>query len=178
MESKTEKLNRIAQDCIKDLNGIGIKTGRVLAFEVNTRAASRWGQCKKTPNGYIININAVLLDERNGDEGLINTLYHELLHTCADCMDHGEKWKRYAAQVKARLGYNIKRTSSADEKLSAEMQAEEARRESERRAHSKKYIIKCEKCGSELYRATFSKVIQSPELYRCGRCGGELKRIK
>ena len=178
MESKAEKLNRIAQDCIIDLDGVGIKTGRVLAFEVNTRAANRWGQCKKTPNGYIININAVLLDDRNGDEGLINTLYHELLHTCAGCMDHGEKWKRYAAQVKARLGYNIKRTSSAAEKLSAEMQTEEARRESDRRAHSKKYILKCEKCGSELCRATFSKVIQSPELYRCGKCGGEFRRIK
>lgn len=175
MESKTEKLNRIAQDCIKDLDGIGIKTGRVLAFEVNTRAASRWGQCKKTPNGYIININAVLLDDRNGDEGLINTLYHELLHTCADCMNHGAKWKEYAAQVKTRLGYNIKRTSNEEEKgIAAECAAEYNR---QKKDTPPRYVFRCKGCGAIVTRQKASDFVQHPELYRCGICKGKFDKI-
>ena len=63
-------LNKYAQKCMLMLELINIECGTVLGFEVNTTAAKRWGQCKHTPKGHYININADLLDEQNPEEAL------------------------------------------------------------------------------------------------------------
>ena len=102
--------------CMNELDRIGIPYGNVIDVTINTRAKKRWGQCRKVPGGFTININVVLLDEKNDVDGLRNTIFHELLHTCPDCWNHGTQWKAYAAMIRRELGYNIQRTSSAEEK--------------------------------------------------------------
>lgn len=98
------------------LDSIGVQYGNIIDFTVNTRAQKRWGQCRKVPGGYTININAVLLDERNSEDGLMNTILHELAHSVDGCMNHGTNWKAVANHIHNALGYNIKRTDSAEEK--------------------------------------------------------------
>lgn len=45
---KMKDLQMIANECIRDLNAIGIYPHcKAKDFSVNTRAKSRWGQCKK-----------------------------------------------------------------------------------------------------------------------------------
>lgn len=102
--------------CMNELDRIGIPYGNVIDVTIKTRAKKRWGQCRKVPGGFTININVVLLDEKNDVDGLRNTIFHELLHTCPDCWNHGTQWKAYAAMIRRELGYNIQRTSSAEEK--------------------------------------------------------------
>lgn len=81
-------LMEYANECMVKLDDLGIEYGNVLEFKVNTRAAHRWGQCKVVPGGYSINISAVLLDD-NDEQGLINTIFHELLHTyLKGCCNH------------------------------------------------------------------------------------------
>lgn len=158
-------LDEYAILCMEELDAIGIEYGNIVEFKVNTRAKKRWGQCRAIPGGYSINISVVLLDERNDEQGLKETIIHELLHSCKGCMNHGENWKRLAAKVNRAYGYNIKRCSSAEDKGVQE----ETRPVNVRIVN---YIIKCNKCGHTYTRTRMSKLIQRPERYRCGHCGG------
>ena len=138
--------------CMEELDAVGIEYGNIIGVKVNTRAKKRWGQCRAVPGGYLIDISSVLLDERNDEQGLKETIIHELLHSCKGCMNHGENWKRLAAKVNRAYNYNIKRCSTADDKGVQE----ETKPIS---LHTVNYVIKCNKCGYT---------------YRCGCCGGTL----
>ena len=165
-------LNAIAKECMKMLDDIGIKYGKVVEFKVNTRAHKRWGQCNRVTGGFSININKIFLDDRNDIDGLKNTIIHELLHTCDGCLNHGPQWKALASKVNDVYGYNIKRCSDANEK---------GIKKDTRPKHKilkYKYEIKCEKCGHVYKRTKMSAIIQHPEQYRCGHCHGNLKRTK
>jgi len=110
-------LEAIAYECMEKLDALEIPYGNVTEISVNTRAKSRWGQCRHKPDGtHTININVELLDESNDIRGLENTIIHELLHTCPGCNNHGPIWKTYAEKVRAAYGYDIKRCSDAAEK--------------------------------------------------------------
>lgn len=151
--------------CMNELDRIGIPYGNVIDVTINTRAKKRWGQCRKVPGGFTININVVLLDEKNDVEGLKNTIFHELLHTCPDCWNHGTKWKAYAAMVRRELGYNIQRTSSAEEKgVIKEPEVE----------RTPKYQIVCNGCGNIWERYKMSKTIKQISRCRCDSCNGRL----
>ena len=165
-------LNEVAKECMKMLDDIGIKYGKVVEFKINTRAHKRWGQCKHVTGGYSININKIFLDEKNDIDGLKNTIIHELLHTCKGCMNHGPEWKRLASKVNNVYGFNVKRCSNANEKGINEDTRPI------RKIVEYKYEIQCKKCGHIYKRAKISNIIQHPEQYRCGYCHGELKRVK
>ena len=151
--------------CMNELDRIGIPYGNVIDVTINTRAKKRWGQCRKVPGGFTININVVLLDEKNDVDGLRNTIFHELLHTCPDCWNHGTQWKAYAAMIHRELGYNIQRTSSAEEKgVITEPETE----------RTPKYQIVCNSCGHIWKRYKMCKAIKRIENFRCGYCNGRL----
>lgn len=121
-------LTVIINNCISDLNAIGIYPNKIEKVEVNTRAKSRWGQCKYHTDSfgdrhYSINISALLLDERTPMNSLLDTCYHELLHAVDGCMNHGSKWESLADLVSDCYSVNISRCSSASEKLGEEMKA-------------------------------------------------------
>ena len=158
-------LTTYALECMEELDSIGIEYGNIIDFTVNTRAKKRWGQCKAVPGGYLININEALLNEKNSEDGLKNTIMHELLHSCEGCMNHGQKWKEVVGIVNRKLGYGIKTTSSSAEKGVLE----------ETRNIKVKYRIVCKKCGNELTRSKMTKVVKYPSMYQCGKCHGDLK---
>lgn len=59
--------------------------------------------------GYIYRIEISRYTLGSSQKSVINTLLHELLHTCKDCMNHGPLWKSYASKVNLHYGYDIKR---------------------------------------------------------------------
>ena len=158
-------LQQYARECLKELDAIGIEYGNITKFVINTRANKRWGLCEPVPGGFQIEISSVLLDERNDEAGLKNTIIHEILHTCKGCQNHQENWKRVAQKVNAAYGYNIKRTSSTLEKgvLEETMPPIPAN-----------YVVECKCCGYTYTREKKSKLITNMERYRCGVCGGRL----
>lgn len=159
-------INAVYADCRKKLEDIGIQCGNVMAVTVNTRAASRWGQCKRINGYYTINISARLLDDDVELVHLEDTMIHELLHTCDGCMNHGAEWKRRAEMVNRAYGYNIKRTASAAEKGIAEDRVERAA----------KYKFVCNECGQVITRNRASDFTRRYTAYRCGICKGTLRR--
>lgn len=183
-------LQATATKCIKMLEDIGIHpTVTPSQFTVNTRATKRFGQAKKA-NGrwYNVNINHWLLDDNSPQEGLENTVLHELLHTVDGCSGHTGKWLRLAQQVKSAYGYDITRTSTAEEKLginSKNFRKEQAEKKAKRRANKPypyKYKIVCEGCSTESYRQrkdTSIKLItgEIKGYCTCNHCGSHSFKV-
>lgn len=177
-------LQATATKCIRMLEEIGVHpTVTPQQFTVNTRATKRFGQAKKA-NGrwYNVNINHWLLDDNSPQEGLENTVLHELLHTVDGCNGHTGKWLRLAQQVKSAYGYDITRTSTAEEKLgenAVNFRKEQAEKKAKRRANKPypyKYKIVCEDCSTESHRQRKDTTIKliTGELKgycTCNRCG-------
>lgn len=159
----------------EELEAIGIEVGNIIEVVPNSRAKSRWGQCKIVTKNYYwedrefsINISTRLLQDDVRDEALKNVLIHECIHSCRGCFNHGTEWKRLANLVNDCYScYNIKRCSSSEEYGIKE----------ERKKTEYKYIFKCENCGQTIKRQKASKFTKYYDLYRCGRCGCSFKKI-
>ncbi len=163
-----KQLEKYVAQCQHDLDILGIPYGKVRSWEINTRAKSRWGLCKRLKGGeFAISIAQALLEDDTDDQALMDTIMHELLHTVPGCLEHKGKWKLYADLVNRRLPqYTIKRSTSYEEKGLTPPQSEAA-------VH---YILRCSKCGAEFQRSRKSKLVKNPEKFRCGICYGRLIR--
>lgn len=135
---------------------------------INLRAKKRFGACRLIKDHgkkfFIIEISYNLYN--SDDKTIMEVIAHEVLHTCNGAMNHGEKWKRYAFIMNKTYGYNIKRVSTREEMNLSEEKID--------KLYNVKYIVKCLKCGKEIYRLRKSKVVMHPEKYRC-QCGGKLQ---
>jgi len=167
--SEHEYLNRIAEQCLRDLTSMNIPYGNIRDFTVNRRSKMRWGQCRYMPDGFHININEALCDGKH-EEGLKSTLIHEILHTCDGCMNHGNRWKHWAAIVHDNTGLNIQTGDTVQNKGFTEAEYLAKRR-------PPKYKLMCKKCGLAVSYRSKSKVVKNYTNYRCGSCGGELELI-
>lgn len=158
--------NELLQEGIKLVESIGIKPGKINPeVVVNKRAINRFGLCTKKYNDgydYIIEINYRLLE--GNKESAMETMIHEILHTCKGCMNHGKTWTAYANKVTRELGYKITRTSTFESKSLERPKA--------------KYIIACKECDVKYMRHRKSKVVTHYKRYRCGSCSGELELLK
>lgn len=86
---------------------LNIPIGCVKTVKENSRLSSTWGRCRKvTQCTYEIEIKSRLLKDDVPHEVLMNTMLHELIHTCKNCMNHGEVFKRYAARLN-KVGWDI-----------------------------------------------------------------------
>lgn len=169
-------LQKLFKECKEELDYIGIKYGCIESITINTRAKKRWGQCKCTLNSqywenriFSINISSRLLQDDISDNACKNTIMHEILHTCRGCMNHGEEWKRVSEIVNDCYAfYNIKRTTTAEEKGIKE----------EEDSKNYKYALRCKCCGKIFYKTRMCDVIRYPKLYNHKIDGGQLERIK
>lgn len=156
--------------CMAKLDAIGIKYGNIVSVVVNTRAKSRWGQCKSIGgNRYTINISASLLADDAPQIGLEETLMHELAHSVKGCMNHKANWKAVVDRINRAYGYHIKRTNSAEDKGFTDEQIEV-------RQSVKRYACSCAKCGYTIYRERLSDFVKRPGRYIHSGCGGHFER--
>lgn len=166
-KANINRINELLQYAIMQVKQAGIPASDFISPEVviNSRAKSRLGACRlsksKFKKHFTIEIGSALMicSEREITEVLV----HEVIHTCPGCMNHGEKWKKYAACMNKIYGYDIKRLYDIENTKLKEATAKRY-----------KYRITCESCGAEMFRQRNSKVIKDIKRYRC-RCGGKLK---
>lgn len=154
----------LRQECLAEIAAIGIEIGYIKEWTVNTRAKSRWGQCKKEKDGtFSIQISdRLLVDDRITEKACKETIIHEILHTCKGCMQHRGKWKAYAEQMNRMYGYNIKRVTTGGEKGVENYKP---------KSMAVKYVLTCGKCGATVYRKRSSKFTRYYRNYLCTRCG-------
>lgn len=157
------------QECREMLDIINVPYGRIKEVVVNGRANSRWGCCKRSGQGYVIEINPVLLSEKVEETALYNMLMHEILHTVDFNDGHGRVWKSWARKVNREYGLDIKRCDG-DKDSTAKKMLENRR--------IIKYVIGCPCCGKRYEYQKRSQAVQHPEHYRCGKCGSTLELIQ
>lgn len=151
-----------ANKAMKDLDSLGINYAKGIKWKVNSRAQKRWGCCtEKVDGSYIIEINAVLLDERVPTEGLMNTIYHELCHSVPNGMCHSGEWLKAVTKINKAFGTNIKRTNSTEEKGV----------DNKVTISYYKYHFRCTNCGTITHKNRQSNFTRNPQSYGCRICG-------
>ncbi|WP_029319126.1 hypothetical protein [Butyrivibrio sp. AE3004] len=154
----------LKEKSLSDVKNAGIKIGKIVSWEINTRAKTRWGQCKKNIDGtYAIQISSTLLtDDRISEKAVLETMIHEILHTCENGMNHQGNWKINAEIMNRTYGYNIKRITKGSEKGVEDYKS---------KPREIKYIFTCKGCGVQIYRKRDSKFTRNYRNYCCARCG-------
>jgi len=154
-------MDKLLQKGLEQVKSAGITPGNINPkVIINSRAKNRFGVCRRTMGKYDfeIEMNSKLLEAK--EEKAMNTMVHEILHSCKDCMNHGKTWKAYANIMNTKFGYDIARTTS-HEKLGIETPVA-------------KYTIECQKCHSKINRQKKSNLVTHTHHYKCGKCGGKL----
>ena len=161
-------LNKLFNECKDELKKINIPFSNDIDLDVMTSKRS-WGTCilHRLDNNFTIKINIKLLDDNVPDIPAKNTIIHELLHTCPNCMKHTGEWKEYANKVNCYYSqYNIKRTNSSEEY------------EVKIKPVTYNYLFKCDKCGKEIgYQRNSSKFVQYYWRYTHSVDGGHFIKI-
>lgn len=155
-----KNLYKVYSDCVSICEKHKIPIADVIHIEVNSRAKKRWGLCTKNSNeSFTIQISDRLLKDDVSEEATFNTMIHELIHTCPNCMNHGKEWKKWAEVINKNTNYNIKRTTSCAEKGVENPIATMPR-----------YIVKCTNCFSEWYYDRAGRVIKNIGRCKCPYC--------
>lgn len=137
-----ERLDILLQEVIQEARALKIPVSSTIEKNVivNGRPKKRFGCCRKSRNGFEIEVSRFLLDEAGCSEKIVKgVLAHEVLHTCRDCYEHGMLWKSYAGQMNKAYGYQIKRVNSFAEMGMA------GREEKLAESRHIRYIIQCKK---------------------------------
>lgn len=163
------RLASLMDTCIGQMRAIGIEPSRqIFAIRENRRAKKRLGCCKvvkeRGRTGFVIEVSSIM--ERCSDEVLKDVIFHELLHTCPGCLNHGQKWKSLADRINRACGSHIRVRADSSQIPGLPREEEEPKY---------KYEIECAACGVRFYRMRRSRVVDHPEYYRCSRCGGRLR---
>ena len=170
-----KNLQKYANECVKDIKALGIDVPNIEKFVINKRAKKRFGQCvyNSKKKSYSININIDLLDDECPEKALKETLYHEIIHTLPNCMNHGKEFQKYARMVNKKYNVNVKRCSSYKEKYGAEYGKKVADRVETKRNY-KYYEIICPSCNRVVASGKYQRAPKwyaHPDFYKCVRCG-------
>ncbi len=90
-------------------------------------------------------------------------MIHEILHTCKDSMKHTGNWKKYANIMNQKYGYEIKRTTSGEEKGVENYKST--------RIVPYKYCFYCKKCRQLIWKKKKCKFTKYYRNYTCLVCG-------
>lgn len=160
----------------KMLSDIGIPISESVCPRVKIVAAhSFFGKCchkdsnlKHFPAGYDYLIKVSKYTLGNSEKSVMNTLLHELIHTCPDCIGHDAKWRKHAAKANAAYGYDIKRVGG--DKTEQDTKNLNRGYVPRRRRNIVRYLLTCPRCGREWHYATRSRAVQFPDKCTCPYC--------
>ena len=172
-----KNLRRLYSECVSEAKGIGLDiSDNITRITVNNRLSRALGRCTMSWDAwnrkysYKIEMNPCMLADDLEDKVPKNTIMHELIHTCKDCMNHGSEFQHRASIVNRKLGYNVH--TQTDSRI-LEAAGVVVKKTPDR------YGIVCNKCG----RVVQKKKRWSPMLenignyHHGGSCGGSLHVI-
>ena len=177
-----KRVEEMLQEEIKRAKEAGIPISCSINPVINfPKATSFYGMCCPSgadPEGkycgkfrYGIRISEYYLQAPK--ESLIReTLMHELIHTCPDCLNHGKVWKKWAKVANDTYGYSIERCSSKGDF--------DLRKGAEKKGRTRatiKHKVSCPGCGTVWYRTRHSNLTLHAEEYTCG-CGHKGLRLE
>lgn len=166
-----KNLDKLYFECEKELRRINMDFSEYIRkVSVNGRLRTTLGVCHYDyrTGWYTIEINPCLLADNVNDMEIKDTIIHEMIHTCPNCMSHGYEWKRRADRVNRMLGYHVSRCASVKGLLEAGVKD---------MREPYKYALECVDCGKQFKYRRWCASLENPSRYRCGKCHGNLKTI-
>lgn len=134
---------------------------------ISKRLRKAFGNTKLKIRGsekeYKIQIADFLVRE-GSEEYVKNVIAHEYLHTCPDCMNHGEIWKAWAQKVSDAFSVTVYGNYNDAGFSKAALQEIKEKRE------KPKYVVFCADCGHEWQYKRYSKVLQNINNCKCPYC--------
>lgn len=153
IEFNDERLAKLTIECLDNLEAIGLRPYKLTSVKLR-KQNKKFGCCHiryNAKSGEIkhnrITINRRLIEENADDKAILQTLYHEILHSMRECFDcgHDGKWAEYADLVNDCYSMNIKQYGNYDELGLV------------KKDERKTYKCQCDKCGkiisAKYYRA-------------------------
>lgn len=109
--NKNDRLYKLVQQGIVCCKECDLPISKDITFKYSS-AERKHGSCKydRLTGHFIISVSKNI--KYDGD--MLNTVIHELLHTCPVCQNHGTLWQAYANVINARYGIKITRCSKKE----------------------------------------------------------------
>lgn len=159
-----QDVNAMLQKCIEDLRRIEIPISDSIDPNVTLKDVTGFaGSCSRRKPHHISISEHIVHDEKT----LKDILYHELIHTCPDCMNHGKLFKHYMRIVNQQLGAHV--VTRLDEATTQKCGLLDAK------IQKAKYRVYCPNCGTLCYRERKSGVIKNPKRFNCMTCHSPVK---
>ena len=102
-----KNLDFFVTECKAMLDYCSIPYNLDVSVKISRRLRRAYGNCHRKNDVYTIYINDLMLRDDVTDKALENTILHELIHTCPECMNHGRQWKHFwmrSANRQSRTG--------------------------------------------------------------------------
>lgn len=159
---------------------LGANPGEVVEIKWNNRFTKVLGRTTRkrdfTKPGvqykFILEFNQKYFRYEDTDQ-VRNTIWHECIHLCDGCFDHGKKFKTIAEHLNFAFGTNIERVNTNASKYSAQLAFEKPKI---------KHEIYCNDCGRYLgsYKNVTQKVMdiaRKTNKYICPFCKTHNMRV-
>lgn len=143
-------------DVMDDIESCGIVTGNIIDIKVNNRLSRALGRCCRKSNGFLIEMNRDWIADNVDEQGVKNTIAHEILHTVEGCFNHSPRWKEQTRKLMAFCPeYSIDTTTSAWEY-------------GYKPSMRYKYKYTCSGCGQTVYKKRRDETLLKWSI--CGLC--------
>ncbi len=109
-----KEMKELMLSCVERCKAINIPINTNLEFQMDS-AERRNGFCQhnRFTGIDLISISKHLTDIKE----IENTIFHELLHTCPGCNNHGYVWQKYGRQIERAYGQHIQRLNAKKREL-------------------------------------------------------------
>lgn len=112
---RIEELKNLVLQIRKDMRKVKIPCGKIKEIKIARKNAKYYASTDINSDcTYTITFSGKSLYA--GKQSLINTIFHELCHTCIGAFNHGKKFKKYGDIVYKNFGYKIETYSTKEEK--------------------------------------------------------------
>ena len=166
----TLNVTELVAKAAKMLRDINIPITKSLNPKVEiVKASSFWGMCHMDGRGYEFRIRLAQMLLAQPEDKIMETILHELIHTCPGCFNHGRQWKEYVRKCNSVYHTDIKVNPY---KFAPKRAAEVKLQDSAAVAHR----VRCTCCGTTWDRHRNSNLTLYLERYHC-QCGGKLELL-
>lgn len=175
-------LQKLFRQCCEELDVIGVPySHNITKVSANGRYTTRYGNCTKYcgDGHYEIQIAKFLLSDKLTDDRIVRaTIFHELIHTCDGCMNHGERFHYWGNLVSDCYDVEITTTVSRE-------RAEEVRKAGLTHERRNNWVFECVDCGQEWHYTRKPKFCSKYEANTmivpycsCPKCDGKIRIAK
>ena len=99
-----------------NLESLGYNVGDLIDFDISNRYRRAWAKCyKKGYRQFTIILSGQLFKAISSS--VRDTIYHEVIHTCEGCFNHGPNFKYAANECNMKFGTNIRVSATIDEMM-------------------------------------------------------------